>query len=61
MQLILVVGVVWKRHELFHIMQAPMGEMKHFKGELNIEVPINYVTKYGQSLMDKVPNIRFRR
>jgi hypothetical protein len=61
MQLILVVGVVWKRHELFHIMQAPMGEMKHFKGELNIEVPINYVTKYGQSLVERAAKLRVRR
>jgi hypothetical protein len=61
MQLILVVGVIWKRNELFSIMKAPMGKMDNFKGELNIEMPINYVTKYTENLAARAGKIKLRK
>jgi hypothetical protein len=61
MQLILVVGVVWKRNELFSIMKVPVGKVENFTGELNIQVPFNYAGKYTQNLRTKVGNIKFRR
>ncbi|MBA4603779.1 CD3337/EF1877 family mobilome membrane protein [Thermoactinomyces mirandus] len=60
-QLILVIGVIWKREELFSIMKAPMGKGDSFKGEFNIQMPIDYMTKYTQSLASKAKKIKLRR
>lgn len=61
MQLILVVGVIWKRDELFSIMKAPMGKIDNFKGDFNIQVPINYLTKYTQNVTSRIGKIRMKR
>jgi hypothetical protein len=61
MQLILVVGVVWKRNELFSIMKVPVGKVENFTGELNIQLPMDYVNKYTTNLRSKVGKIKFRR
>ncbi len=61
MQLILVVGVVWKRKDLLEILQAPMAKEKKFDGNINIDVPINYVTKYTEKMASRVQNMRIRK
>ncbi|MBA4542148.1 MULTISPECIES: CD3337/EF1877 family mobilome membrane protein [Thermoactinomyces] len=61
MQLILVVGVIWKRNELFSIMKVPVGKVENFTGELNIKMPMDYVNKYTTNLRSKVGKIKFRR
>lgn len=60
MQLILVAGTVWKRNELFNMLKAPMGKTKGFQTDLNIQVPINYLTKYTDKLATRVQQIRLR-
>lgn len=60
MQLILVVGVIWKRDELFSIMKAPMGKIDNFTGDLNIQVPINYLTKYTQNVTSRIGKIKLK-
>ncbi|MBD1370837.1 hypothetical protein IC620_00485 [Hazenella sp. IB182357] len=61
MQLILVVGVIWKRDELFSIMKAPMGKEKKGGGDLNVEVPIQYVTKYTDRITDQIQRFKVRK
>ncbi|SEN55326.1 CD3337/EF1877 family mobilome membrane protein [Lihuaxuella thermophila] len=61
MQLILVVGVVWKRKDLLEILQAPMAKEKKLDGNINIEMPINYVTKYTEKMASRVQNLRIRK
>ncbi|WP_124726618.1 CD3337/EF1877 family mobilome membrane protein [Staphylospora marina] len=61
MQLILVVGVIWKRNELFGILQAPMGKIKDYDAKINIDTPVQYVTKYTQNLANKAGNIKMMR
>lgn len=62
MQLILVIGVIWKREELFSIMKAPMGKIDDsFKGQFNIHIPIQQMTKYTQTLAQRAGKIRVRK
>jgi hypothetical protein len=58
MQLILVVGVVWKRSELFSILQAPVRRDERIQGNINIQVPLNYLTKYTEKFTKRVQNFR---
>jgi hypothetical protein len=58
MQLILVVGVVWKRNELFSILQAPVRKDERMQGNINIQVPLNYLTKYTERFTKRVQNFR---
>jgi hypothetical protein len=57
MQLILVVGVVWKRDELFSILQAPMGKIKNYEAKVDIQVPAQQLTKYTATLANKLPGM----
>ncbi|TCS96957.1 CD3337/EF1877 family mobilome membrane protein [Hazenella coriacea] len=61
MQVILVMGVVWKRDELFSILKAPMGKVDDFKGELNIKLPVTYVTKYSETMAARMKKINAKR
>jgi hypothetical protein len=61
MQLILVVGVVWKRNELFKILQSPMGKIKDYETKIDIHVPAQYMTKYTENLANKLPNMKLIR
>ena len=62
MQLILVIGVIWKREELFSIMKAPMGKIDDsFKGQFNIQIPIQQMTKYTQTLAQRAGKIKVRK
>lgn len=61
MQVILVLGVVWKRDELFSILKAPMGKMDDFKGELNIKLPVTYVTKYSENIAARMKKLNSKR
>jgi hypothetical protein len=57
-QLILVAGVVWKRHELFSMLQTTMGKEK--KAEVNIHLPLNYVAKYTNQLTNRIQKLNAR-
>jgi hypothetical protein len=62
MQLILVIGVIWKREELFSIMKAPMGKIDDsLKGQFNIQIPIQQMTKYTQTLAQQAGKIKVRK
>lgn len=62
MQLILVIGVIWKREELFSIMKAPMGKIDDsLKGQFNIQIPIQQMTKYTQTLAQRAGKIKVRK
>lgn len=58
MQLILVAGVVWKRNDLFGMLQSTMMGSK--KTEIKVNLPIKDMTKYTDNLAGRIQKLNTR-
>lgn len=58
MQLILVAGVVWKRNDLFGMLQSTM--MGNKKTEIKVNLPLKDMTKYTNTLTGRIQKLNTR-